>query len=247
MTKDILSRFQKAVGSAGKISYYPLIAREARGSTITDIEGRQFLDFNSSWTVASLGYCNPHIVRAVSREAHRSLGLATVSMHPTELTLRFAEELIQLTPGRFEKAAWFGHSGSDACGAAFKLFPLVTRKERVISFIGGMHGIDLAGIAMGGHSSTARFHVPSLTTKVPYAYCYRCPFHLEYPSCGVYCGGDFLEEQIFKYDLARKTTLHSLSLNPYSRTRVTLFLLPGSWKDFKGHAGKRAYSSWSMR
>lgn len=198
-TEKILLRFEKTVGSAGKISYYPLVAREAHGSRITDIEGREFLDFNSSWTVASLGYGNPDVVRAVSRELQRSLGLATVSIHPTELTLRFAEKLIEIVPGDYEKAVWFGHSGSDACGAAYKLIPLATKKARVISFFGGMHGVDLAGMAMGGHPATTRFQVPSLVTRVPYAYCYRCPYSLEYPACGIYCGGDFIEQHVLKY------------------------------------------------
>ena len=39
--------------------------------------------------------------------------------------------------------------------------------------------MDLAGIAMGGHPSTAKYAAPSLVSKVPYAYCYRCPFGLD--------------------------------------------------------------------
>jgi len=52
---------------------------------------------------------------------------------------------------------------------------------------------------MGGHPSTAKYQVPSLVSKLPYAYCYRCPYGLEYPSCGVYCASDFIEDQLFKY------------------------------------------------
>ncbi len=76
---------------------------------------------------------------------------------------------------------------------------MATKRERSVTFFGGMHGVDLAGLAMGGIMSTSRYRVPSLVSKVPYAYCYRCPYGLEYPSCGVYCASDFIEEQLFKH------------------------------------------------
>ncbi len=40
---------------------------------------------------------------------------------------------------------------------------------------------------------------PVWSRKYPTLYCYRCPFGLEYPSCGVYCASDFIEDQVFKY------------------------------------------------
>ena len=38
--------------------------------------------------------------------------------------------------------------------------------------------------------------VPGIT-HIPYAYCYRCPFHLEYPECGVACV-EWIREDLFK-------------------------------------------------
>lgn len=178
--------------------YYPLLVKSAHGSTIIDVNGKDYIDFNASWTVAGLGYSNRQVIDAIKSEIESSAGLAACTF-PNETVLEFAEELVSIVPGSFSKKVWFGHSGGDACAAAYKLFPIQTRRPRMISFYGGMHGTDLAGIAMGSHPSTARFRVPSLVTKVPYAYCYRCPYGLEYPSCGVYCASDFIEEQAFKY------------------------------------------------
>jgi len=104
---------------------------------------------------------------------------------------------------------WFGADATQACSATYKLFPLVTKKERMITFFGAMHGYDLAAIAMGGMPSTAKFRNSNLVTKVPYAYCYRCPFGLEYPSCGIYCA-DFIEEQVFKFVNPPEDTSHML-------------------------------------
>ncbi len=195
---EILDRLGERIATSNRILYYPLLVKSARGSTITDVNGKNYLDFNASWTVAGLGYSNPEVVEVIKAEIESSAGLATCSF-PNETLLKFADELASLMPGTFSKKVWFGHSGSDACGAVYKLLPIATKRPRALTFYGGMHGTDLAGIAMGGHPSTRNFGVPSLVTKVPYAYCYRCPFGLEYPSCGVYCASDFIEDQVFKY------------------------------------------------
>ncbi len=195
---EILRRLGERIATSNRILYYPLLVKSAHGCVITDVSGKEYLDFNASWTVAGLGYSNPAVIDAIKSEIESSAGLATCSF-PNETVLKFADELASITPGDFAKKVWFGHSGGDACAAAYKLLPLSTKRPRVLSFYGGMHGTDLAGIAMAGHPSTVRFGVPSLVTKVPYAYCYRCPFGLEYPSCGVYCASEFIEDQVFKY------------------------------------------------
>ena len=135
---------------------------------------------------------------AIEAELHRSTGVAAATF-PNEKTAEFAERLIEITPGKFPKKVWFGHSGSDSCAAAYKLFPVVTKKSRILSFYGGMQGVDVGGMAMGGHPATSRYPIPSLVTKIPYAYCYRCPYGLEFPSCGIHCASDFIEENVFKY------------------------------------------------
>jgi 4-aminobutyrate aminotransferase len=196
--QGILEKLSSSLAGSVRIFYYPIVVRDAKRCTITDVNGKEYLDFNASWTVAGLGYSNPEVISAIKEELDLSAGLATVTF-PNERVLKFAEELLRITPGNFAKKVWFGHSGGDACAAAYKLIPMATKRPRVVTFFGGMHGVDLAGIAMGGHPSTLKYHVPSLVTKVPYAYCYRCPFGLEYPSCGVYCASDFIEDQVFKY------------------------------------------------
>ncbi|MGA2199925.1 MAG: aspartate aminotransferase family protein [Nitrososphaerales archaeon] len=196
--EKVIERLNRVVAAPSRVMYYPLIVREAHGSTVTDIDGRKYIDFNAGWTVAGVGFSNPEVVAAVEEELERSAGLPGGTF-PSETTVKFAEKLVSLTPGSFEKRVWFGHSGTDACAAAYKLFPVSTKRERSVTFFGGMHGVDLAGLAMGGIMSTSRYRVPSLVSKVPYAYCYRCPYGLEYPECGVYCASGFIEEQLFKH------------------------------------------------
>jgi 4-aminobutyrate aminotransferase len=174
------------------------VVKEAHDCTVVDVEGKSYLDFNASWTVAGVGYANPEVGEAVKAEFDRSAGLASGTF-PGELMAKFAERLVALTPGAFGKKVWFGHSGSDACGAPFKMLPRATNKHRMLSFFGSFHGIDVGGMEMAGHPATSKYPFPTLATKIPYAYCYRCPYGMEYPNCGIYCASDFIEENVLKY------------------------------------------------
>ena len=196
--EKVIERLNRVIAAPSRVMFYPLIVKEAHGCTVTDINGKDYIDFNAGWTVAGVGFSNAEVVEAVRQEVALSAGLPGGTF-PSETTVRFAEKLVSMTPGGFDKKVWLGHSGTDACAAAYKLFPVATKRERSVTFFGGMHGVDLAGLAMSGVMSTARYRVPSLVSKVPYAYCYRCPYGLEYPSCGVYCASDFIEEQLFKH------------------------------------------------
>jgi 4-aminobutyrate aminotransferase len=196
-SEKIIERLNRSVATSSKVLYYPLVVKEAHGSKVTDVEGKSYIDFNAGWTVAGVGYSNPEVVDAIEAELKVSAGVPAGTF-PSETTVEFAEKLLAVTPGDFEKRVWFGHSGTDACAAAYKLLPLATERQRIVSFYGGMHGVDLAGLAMGGMLATTRYPVPSVVSKVPYAYCYRCPYGLEYPSCGVYCASGFIEEVLFR-------------------------------------------------
>lgn len=197
-SERVIKRLERTIPASNRAVYYPMVVKEAHDCTITDVDGNSYLDFNAGWTVAGVGYSNPEVIGAIKKELDSSTGLSAATF-PTETTARFAERLIEVTPGDFEKRVWFGHSGTDACAAAYKLLPMATKKNRIISFYGSMHGTDVAGLAMGGHHSTAKYPVPNLVTKVPYAYCYRCPYGLEYPSCNIHCASEFIEENVLKY------------------------------------------------
>jgi 4-aminobutyrate aminotransferase len=55
----------------------------------------------------------------------------------------------------------------------------------------------MGALSLSGHTSMSKFMGSPIALKVPYPYCYRCPFHLEYPDCSLYCV-DFIDKQIFK-------------------------------------------------
>jgi 4-aminobutyrate aminotransferase len=93
-----------------------------------------------------------------------------------------------------------GNSGAEAVEAGFKLARWHTGRERAIAFLGGFHGRTMGALTLTASKAAQkrRFSpmVPGVT-HVPYAYCYRCAYHLSYPSCDFECIR-YLEDVLFK-------------------------------------------------
>lgn len=197
IVQDFIDRDEKVVGSAMKIRVIPFVQKEAKGTRVTDIEGKEYLDFSAGWCVANIGYCHPKVVEAVSQQVAKnsfSCYLTVIS----EPTLELAEKLVNLVPGDFEKKVVFGVSGSDANDAIHKLLPMATGRSRFISFFGSYHGSTGGSTSMSGHSALARFIGGGNVVKIPYPYCYRCSYGKESDKCGLFCL-DFLENEVFTY------------------------------------------------
>jgi 4-aminobutyrate aminotransferase len=106
-----------------------------------------------------------------------------------------------VAPGEESKQVFFTNSGAESVEAALKLARYVTGRPRFLAFIGSFHGRTMGALSLTGskpvHKRGFMPLVPGVT-HVPYAYCYRCPLNLEYPSCDIACV-KYLEDTVFKY------------------------------------------------
>lgn len=196
-TEALLQRDTRSLANVLKVRFYPLAVERARGCTIVDVEGTEYLDFMAGWAVANTGYSHPDVVDPVT-EQMRKTSFATLTALMNEPAVELAERLIDLMPGEFEKKAWFGLHGSDATDALSKLVPMATRRPRLVSYIGGYHGQTGGSAALSGHTAQARVTGGGNIVKVPYPYPYRCLFGSTSPE---QCGErylDFIERYIFR-------------------------------------------------
>ena len=165
----------------------------ARGSgcTLVDADGNEFLDFFAGVAVASLGHSHPRFVKALQAQLERW----TVGSFTSEARLALLEILAELAPGALRRTQLYS-GGSEAVEAALRLAKSYTKKFEVVGFWGGFHGKTGGVIGLIGDEWKQHWGpLPTGTHLVPYADCYRCPFKLRYPDCGMACL-EFAREQI---------------------------------------------------
>ncbi len=196
--KKIIER-DRALLSPSFTRSYPLVAHRAKGVWIEDPDGNVFLDFTAGIAVTSTGHCHPNVVKAIQKQAKHLLHMSGTDFY-YEAQVKLAEKLASLAPGNFPKRVFFTNSGTESVEAAFKLARYKTKRERMISFFGAFHGRTMGSLSLTGSKVRQKENFGSLVpgvTHVGYGYCYRCPYHLTYPSCGIDCV-DYIEHTLFK-------------------------------------------------
>ena len=189
-----------AVLSPSYTRVYPLVIERGRGSEVWDVEGRRYLDFNAGIAVVATGHSHPDVVQAIQRQAERFIHMSgTDFYYPEEIQL--AERLDALAPGDEPHQSFLCNSGAEAIEAALKLARYVTGRPRLLAFIGGFHGRTMGALSLTASKVVQRDGFAPLipgVSHVPYAYCYRCAYHLEYPACDLACV-TYIEETLFKH------------------------------------------------
>jgi 4-aminobutyrate aminotransferase / (S)-3-amino-2-methylpropionate transaminase / 5-aminovalerate transaminase len=160
-----------------------IVVDRAKGCTIIDVDGNEYLDFIAGIAVGSVGHCHPHYVKRLKEQLDR----ITFGSFTTETRARFLNLVIELLPDELTHIQLFS-GGAEAVEAAFRLAKSVTKKFEFIGFWGGYHG-KTAGVIglLGGSYRNHQGPFPPGMHLSPYANCYRCPWKLEYPSCGLAC------------------------------------------------------------
>ena len=166
------------------IALYSQIAVDhAKGCVITDVDGNEYLDFIAGIAIGSLGHCHPHYVQRLKEQLDR----ITFGSFTTEIRAHFLNLLSAQLPEDITHIQLFS-GGAEAVEAAFRLAKSVSKKFEFIGFWGGYHGktAGVIGLLGGGYRNHQGPFPPGMHLS-PYANCYRCPFKLEYPSCGIAC------------------------------------------------------------
>lgn len=132
----------------------PIVVARAKGSFLEDVNGKTYLDGNSSWYVACLGHGHPRILEALRKQvdvlAHCSL--AGITHEPAAM---LAEELTALAPPGISRV-FYTDNGSTSVEVAVKIAIQMwqqlgaPKKSRFIALDGAFHGDTLAATSLGG-------------------------------------------------------------------------------------------------
>jgi len=196
-TKGWIERDEKVTAPYNKPFYYPLVVAGGEGAIVRDVDGNEYIDFNSGLGVLNVGQSNPKIVEAMYEKAKTFIHYSYTDFRYREAIL-LGERLNEIMP---MKCKYFlASGGTEANEAALKIARHYSKKQLFLGFIGSFHGRTFGTMSFTSTDNIQRkyFHplVPGVTL-VPYPYCYRCPFKLHYPECNLWCV-DFIEEWILK-------------------------------------------------
>ena len=175
----------------------PVYAAAAHGAVIEDVDGNRFIDFTGGLGVLNAGHTPPAVVAALKEQVDRYLHSCQHALM-NEPYVAVAEALNRITPGGYDKRTFLVNSGAEATENVVKIARAATGRPGVVVFDNAFHGRTLLALAMTGKVVPYKqgYHpFPSEVHRVPYAYCYRCPFGLEYPSCGIACA-EYFEDHL---------------------------------------------------
>ncbi|MDA8161222.1 MAG: aspartate aminotransferase family protein [Desulfobacteraceae bacterium] len=143
---------QSLAAFIGTYSRFPVAMISGQGCTLTDADGREYLDFLSGIAVCGLGHCHPAVTQAICEQAGRLVHVSNL-FH----TLPQTELAALLVANSFADKVFFANSGAEANEAAIKLARIASPAGRyeVISLSGSFHGRTLATVAATGQS---KFH-----------------------------------------------------------------------------------------
>jgi len=183
-----------------------MFVADAKGAVLTDVDGKEYIDFAGGIGVNNVGHCHPKVVEAIKNQADKYIHTCFhVSMYDSYVKL--AEKLNELTPGNFPKMSLMLNSGAEAVENAIKIARYATERQAIISFENAFHGRTLLAMSLTSKVKPYKYSFGPFAPeiyRIPFAYCYRCPFGLDYPNCQTACA-DYLEEY-FISNVAAETT-----------------------------------------
>ena len=193
MTKDEILLAQKEFLFPAVFHYFaqPLVISHAKNQYVWDAGGKQYLDFFGGIVTISVGHCNDKVNAQVHAQNEKLQHVSTVLVN--EPQVRLAKKIAEITPGGALTKSFFTNSGTEANETAILAARCYTGSTEVIALRHGYHGRSQMGMAMSGLSTWRLGPSAGGFVFAHNAYCYRCPFGLEYPSCEVRCAQDVKE------------------------------------------------------
>lgn len=124
---------------------FPFELVDGKGVTLTDNNGKQYLDFTSGIGVCNLGYQNPAVTSAVEAQVKKVWHISNLYENHLQ------EDVAKLLVKDEDKLVFFANSGTEANEAALKLARKATGKTKVLSFNHSFHGRTYGAMSMTGN------------------------------------------------------------------------------------------------
>ena len=188
------SREAELLGKAAQFSFRarmdkktnegPIFER-ASGSLAWDINGKEYIDFNSGQMCSALGHNHPTVTAAIKQACETMLHAHSSHYNVKEIEL--ASRLGSIMPRPLQKSL-FGESGADANEMAMMIARKYTGGYEIASPHISFHGLSNSTRSVtfsGWHAGHG--HLPGGSYAMVAPYCYRCPLNQTFPECKFAC------------------------------------------------------------
>ena len=169
--EETIAKYEKYINPAqAKLFRFMGLASvegHAQGWTITDSEGREFIDCLGGYGMFALGHRHPKVVEAVEKELHAMPMCGKVLFNRPMGEL--AELLAEITPGDLQYS-FFVNSGTEAVEGCLKVARLATKRSKFVAAENAFHGKTMGSLTATGRDLYREPFKPLLDcfTHVPY-------------------------------------------------------------------------------
>ena len=208
-SQELLDRRKDSVANGVGV-FNTATVKEAKGAIITDVDGRELIDFAGGIGVVNAGHCPEPVVAAIREQAgkylHTSFNVVTYEPY-----IQLCEELIEILPHGEKTKAMLVSTGAEAVENAIKIARQATKRSAVICYTGAYHGRTMMAM--------------TLTSKISYKYdcgpfapeVYRLPFPNVYRYKGTRDEATFVKDELRR--------LHESMLNLVDVKNVAAIIL----------------------
>jgi acetylornithine/N-succinyldiaminopimelate aminotransferase len=137
----------------------PVVFAGGKGSWLTDVDGKEYLDFSAGIAVNCLGHGYPALVKAVADQAAKFNHVC--NYYQSDVSQAFAEKLVAACSASLMKNVFLGNSGAEANEGACKIARKYSLKKygegrhRIVTLQGSFHGRTITTLAATGQD---KFH-----------------------------------------------------------------------------------------
>jgi 5-aminovalerate/4-aminobutyrate aminotransferase len=145
---ELMARRTAAV-PRGVGQIHPIFADHAKNATVTDVEGREFIDFAGGIAVLNTGHLHPKVIAAVTAQLNK-LTHTCFQVLAYEPYVEVCEKINAKVPGDFAKKTLLVTTGSEAVENSIKIARAATGRAGVIAFTGAYHGRTMMTLGLTG-------------------------------------------------------------------------------------------------
>lgn len=122
---------------------------KAKGVTLTDVNGKEYIDLISGISVSNVGHCHPKVIEAITNQAKQFMHLMVYGEFNQSPQVKYASLLCSLLPPQLD-SVYFTTSGSEAVEGALKLAKRATGRTEIICFKNAYHGSSHGALSVMG-------------------------------------------------------------------------------------------------